>query len=56
VLHAVGPHRIRTLLREDPAPRSRTTILATSAQSMILVLLSTAVAVPWLVAITTGCT
>ena len=55
VLHAVGPHRIRTLLREDPAPRSRTTILATSAQSVILVLLSTAVAVPWLVAITTGC-
>lgn len=55
VLHAVGPHRIRTLLRDEPTSRSRTTIVATTAQSVVLILLSLAVAGPWVVAMSTGC-
>lgn len=56
-LHAVGPHRIRTLLDGDePAQRHRrTTIVAASLQNMALVSLTTAVALPWLIAMTSGC-
>ncbi|MBB4133936.1 Zn-dependent protease with chaperone function [Gordonia humi] len=56
-LHAVGPNRIRTLLDSDEPAQGhrRTTIVAASLQNMTLVALTTAVALPWLIAMTSGC-
>lgn len=54
-LYAVSPHRIRTLVSDDSSPRSRRTVIATSAQSAVLVVLTAAVGLPWLVAMTSGC-
>ncbi|WP_347957029.1 M56 family metallopeptidase [Gordonia aichiensis] len=54
-LHAVGPHRIRTLVGDNRPARGRTTVVATSAQSVVLAVLSGSVLLPWLVAMTSGC-
>ncbi|WP_132994247.1 M56 family metallopeptidase [Gordonia zhaorongruii] len=54
-LHAVGPHRIRTLVGCETSPRSHATVIATSVQSAVLVALSAAVVLPWLAAMTSGC-
>lgn len=55
-LHAVGSHRIRTLLDDnEPQGRAKITLLATSVQNAVLIAFSASVALPWLVAMTSGC-
>ena len=54
-LHATGPDRIQALVCAPMTTGGRTTVIATSLQHAGLVALSSAVALPWLVAMTSGC-